>query len=88
MMDAAWVAIIVGVVSSIVTAAVMAAINFAALKSWMARREEREASQGVAMSRLQLVQDEHARTIGDLGRKVAVLENEMDLRPPPLDFAR
>jgi hypothetical protein len=43
-MDPAWAAIGVGVVSSLLTAGLMAAVNFAALKSWMARREEREAN--------------------------------------------
>lgn len=86
-MDPAWVAIFVGVGSSLITAAIMAAINFAALKAWMARREEREASQRVDLSRIQLVQDEHSRTIGDHSGRLRVLENEMDLRPPPRDYA-
>lgn len=42
-LDPAWSSIAVGVVSSLITGAVVAAINFAALKAWMARREEREA---------------------------------------------
>jgi hypothetical protein len=86
--DPAWVTIFVAAGSSVITAAFMAAINFAALKAWMARREEREASQGASLSRVQLVQDEHARTIGDHGARIRVLENEMDLRPPPLDYVR
>lgn len=43
-MDTTWVAIIVGIVSSLITAAVTGAIWFAALKAWMARREERESA--------------------------------------------
>lgn len=86
-MDPAWVTIFVAAGSSLITAAIMAAINFAALKAWMARREEREASQQVGLSRIQLVQDEHARTIGDHSGRLRVLENEMDLRPPPRDYA-
>lgn len=39
-MDPAWVAIIVGIVSSLITGAIW----YAALKAWMARREEREAA--------------------------------------------
>ncbi len=39
-----WVSIVVGVISSLITAAVFGAIGFAALKAWMARREERETS--------------------------------------------
>lgn len=87
-MDPVWVAIWVGVASSLITATITAAINFAALKSWMARREEREAALVTALSRVQLVQDEHSRTIGDHSVRIRVLENEMDLRPPPLDYAR
>jgi hypothetical protein len=87
-MDPAWVAIGVGIVSSLITAAIMAAINFAALQAWMARREEREASQGASLSRVQLVQDDHSRLIGDYGARIRVLENEIDLRPPPLDYVR
>lgn len=87
-MDPAWVAIFVGVGSSLITATIMAAINFAALKSWMARREERESALVTALSRVQLVQDEHSRTIGDHSVRIRVLENEMDLRPPPLDYVR
>jgi uncharacterized protein YqiB (DUF1249 family) len=41
-MDPAWTAILVGVVSSLITGAVVAAVNYAALRAWMARREERE----------------------------------------------
>lgn len=87
-MDPAWVAIIVGVVSSLITAGFMASVNYAALRAWMARREEREATQGASLSRLQLVQDDHTRTIGDHGGRIRVLENEIDLRPPPMDYAR
>ena len=87
-MDPAWVGILVGLGSSIISASIMAAINFAALKAWMARREERESSLGVTLSRTQLVQDEHSRTLGDHSARLRVLENEMDLRPPPADYAR
>lgn len=87
-MDPAWAAIAVGIVSSLITAAFMAAINFAALKAWMARREEREANQGLSLARVQLVQDEHGRTLGDHSGRIRVLENEMDLRPPPVDYVR
>jgi hypothetical protein len=87
-MDPAWLTIILSVVGSIIGAAFMAAVGFAALKAWMARREEREAAQGVTLSRLQLVQDEHGRTLGDHSGRIRVLENEMDLRPPPIDYAR
>lgn len=40
--DPNWVAIAVGIGSSVITGAILGAINFAALKAWMARREERE----------------------------------------------
>lgn len=43
-MDPAWASIAIGIVSSIITAGVMGAIGFSALKAWMARREEREAA--------------------------------------------
>lgn len=87
-MNPAWLTIILSVVGSIIGAAFMAAVGFASLKAWMARREEREAGQGVTLSRLQLVQDEHSRTLGDHSGRIRVLENEMDLRPPPADYAR
>lgn len=87
-MDPTWLTIVLSVVGSIIGAAFMAAVGFAALKAWMARREEREAAQGVTLSRLQLVQDEHGRTLGDHSGRIRVLENEMDLRPPPIDYAR
>jgi hypothetical protein len=88
MMDPAWISIIVGVASSVITAIFMAAIGFAALKAWMARREEREAAQANSVTRLQLIQDEHGRTLGDHSGRIRVLENEMDLRPPPADYVR
>jgi membrane protein YqaA with SNARE-associated domain len=88
MIDPAWLTLIVGIIGSVIGSVVTGAIAFAALKAWMARREEREANQGVVMARLQLVQDEHGRTIGNHSERIRVLENEMDLRPPPMDFAR
>ena len=87
-MDPAWLTIILSLVGSVIGGAFTAAIAFAALKSWMARREEREAAQGVAMSRFQFVQDEQGRTLGDHSGRIRVLENEIDLRPPPMDYAR
>lgn len=42
--DPAWAAIIVGIVSSLVTAIFMGVANYVALRVWMARREEREES--------------------------------------------
>ena len=83
-MDPAWASIGIGVFSSLVTGTVW----YGALRGWMARREEREANQGLVSARVQLVQDEHGRTLGDLSGRVRVLENEMDLRPPPVDYVR
>lgn len=40
--DPAWVQITIGVVSSVITGSILGAVNYAALKVWMARREERE----------------------------------------------
>lgn len=41
-MNPAWVSVLIGLAGSFVGAAFMAAVGFAALKAWMARREERE----------------------------------------------
>lgn len=60
-LDANRVAIIVGIASSVITAAVTGSIAFAALKSWMARREEREAS-------MQKDVDDHETRIRQLER--------------------
>lgn len=79
-MDPAWVAIIVGVVSSVITAGFMAAINFAALKAWMARREEREQSIGLHVGRLQATVDRHEGVLGDHAVRIGVLEAQQDQR--------
>lgn len=83
-MDPAWVSILIGVGSSLITGAIW----YGALRSWMTRREERESTLRLDVTRIEVVQAEHGRTLGDHGRKLAVLENEMDLRPPPMDYAR
>jgi hypothetical protein len=83
-MDPAWVAIIIGIASSLITGAIW----YGALQRWMTKREERESTLRLDLTRAQLVQDEHARTLGNHGERIRVLENEMDLRPPPLDYAR
>lgn len=73
-MDPTWVAIIVGVVSSVITAGFIAAINFAALKAWMARREEREQSLGTHLGRMQDTVDRHEGVLGDHAVRIGVLE--------------
>ena len=60
-MDPAWLTIILSVVGSIIGAAFMAAVGFAALKSWMARREEREQE-------LRKDVDDHESRLRDLER--------------------
>lgn len=41
-MDPTYISIIVGIVSSLITAAVMGAVTYGALRAWMAKRETRE----------------------------------------------
>jgi len=83
-MDPAWASFAIGVVSSLITGAIW----FAALRVWMARREWKEQALEVDLARVKLVQDDHGRALGNLTGRVLVLENEMDLRPPPVDYAR
>lgn len=62
-MDPNWVAIGVGIVSSLLTGAVVAAANYAALRSWMARREVHEEviRDGVRDHEARIRQLEHAQ---------------------------
>lgn len=83
-MDPAWVSILIGLGSSLITGAIW----YGALRSWMTRREERESTLRLDVTRIEGVQTEQGRTLGDLSGRVRVLENEMDLRPPPLDYVR
>jgi hypothetical protein len=79
-----WTALAIGVGGSLISGACM----FAAFRVWMARREWKEQALEADLSRVQLVQAEHSRTLGDHSGRLRVLENEIDLRPPPLDWAR
>jgi hypothetical protein len=83
-MDPAWVSIFIGLGSSIITGAIW----YAALRVWMARREEREATFRLDLSRLHVEHDDLVRTVGDHSGRIRVLENEIDLRPPPFDYVR
>jgi hypothetical protein len=83
-MDPAWASIAIGVGSSLITGAIW----YGALRSWMTRREERESTLRLDVTRIEVLQSEHGRTIGNHSERIRVLENEMDLRPPPLDYAR
>lgn len=84
MIDPAWVSIGIGIGSSLITGAIW----YAALRVWMAVREEREATLRLDLTRIQVVQDDLVRTVGDHSGRLRVLENEIDLRPPPVDYAR
>lgn len=79
-----WTALAIGVGGSLITGAIW----YAALRVWMAVREERERTLRLDLTRIQVVQDDHGRTLGDLSGRVRVLENEIDLRPPPVDYVR
>jgi hypothetical protein len=79
-----WTALVIGIGGSLITGAIW----FAALRVWMAKREWKEQAVDVELARVHLVQAEHSRTLGDLHGRVRVLENEIDLRPPPPDYAR
>lgn len=83
-MDPAWTSIAIGLGSSLITGAIW----YGALRSWMTRREERESTLRHDLGRIELIQIDHGRTISDLSGRVRVLENEIDLRPPPMDYAR
>jgi hypothetical protein len=83
-MDPAWASIAIGVGSSLITGAIW----YGALRSWMTRREERESTLRLDLTRIELAQTEHTRTISDHSGRIRVLENEIDLRPPPIDYAR
>lgn len=83
-MDPAWASIAIGVGSSLITGAVW----YGALRGWMARREERESTLRLDLTRIEVVQTDQGRTLGDHSGRLRVLENEMDLRPPPVDYAR
>lgn len=89
-MDPAWVSIIIGIVSSVITAALVAAINYAALKAWMARREERERVIEGRVSEMEGDIEVQSLGLQKLDVRVAVLEERSPRRPqgPPMDFAR
>lgn len=82
-----WVAVIVGVVSSCIASAFTGALAYAALKAWMARREEREKTllQNVASLQSQLTT--HGGLLGEHAVRIGVLENEVGLRSAG-DFSR
>ncbi len=78
-----WTALAIGVGGSLITGAIW----YGALRVWMARREWKEQAVEVELAKVQLVQGDHARALGNHGERIRVLENEMDLRPPPMDYA-
>lgn len=83
-MDPAWASVAIGVASSLITGAIW----YGALRSWMTRREERESTLRLDVTRIEGLQTDIGRTVSNLSGRVLVLENEMDLRPPPVDYAR
>ena len=82
-MDPAWVSIIIGVFASLVTAVV----NYAALKSWMARREERERGMEMRVDNLEADIEVQSLGMQKLDVRVSVLEDRSPTRQP-LDYAR
>jgi hypothetical protein len=82
MMDPAWVSIGIGLMGSIVGSGVTGAIAFAALKAWMARREERESTMGKRMDNAEA--DIEVQSIGlqRLDVRVSVLEDRSPHRQP------
>jgi hypothetical protein len=85
-MDPAWVSIVIGLFGSLIGAAISGAICFAALKAWMARREEREQSMGMHIGRLPNTADRHDGLLGEHAVRIGVLEHAVDVRPPPRDY--
>lgn len=85
-MDPAWASIIVGLVSSLIGTAVGGAICFAALKAWMARREELEKSTERRMVNAEADIEVQSLGLQRLDVRVSVLEDRQDR--PPLDYAR
>lgn len=85
-MDSAWVAIAIGLIGSLIGTLVGGAIALAALKAWMARREEREQSMGMHIGRLQNTADRHDGLLGEHAVRIGVLEHAVDVRPPPRDY--
>jgi hypothetical protein len=83
-MDPAWAAITisaVGTIGSVVGA-------FFGTKIALARVEERQNSLGDGHRRLERLQEEQGLLVSDHSIRIRVLENEMDIRPPPLDYPR
>lgn len=81
-----WVSIIVGILSSIISAGIMGAIAFAALKAWMARREEREGSFKERIDDVEELQERHALGLQDHESRISVLEDR-SMRGQPRDYA-
>lgn len=81
----AWVSIVIGVLSSLVSVAVFGAIAFAALKSWMARREEREISIERRVIDLEGDFEKQGLMLQNHGQRLSVLEDRQ--RRQPMDYA-
>jgi len=77
-MDPAWVSIAIGLLGSLIGTVIGSAIAFAALKAWMARREEREQSMGANIGRLQSTVDRHEGVLGDHAVRIGVLEAQQE----------
>lgn len=83
-MDPAWVS--VGV--SLATMVVAGLASYFGTKVALARVEERQNSMGSGLSRLERLQEEQGLLVADHSVRIRVLENEMDIRPPPVDYPR
>lgn len=54
----------------------------------LARVEERQNSLDDGHRRLERLQEEQGLIVSDHAVRIRVLENEIDIRPPPIDYAR
>lgn len=73
--DPAWTSIAIGVVSSMIATAVTGAISFAALKAWMARREQLEKDTERRLSNAEADIEVQSLGLQKLDVRVSVLED-------------
>jgi hypothetical protein len=81
-LDPAWVSVIVGIVSSLISAVIFGSIAFAALKSWMARREAKEEANERRLANAEADIEVHSLGLQKLDVRVSVLEDRSPRRQP------
>lgn len=78
-----WIAVFISAIGIIV----QAVVGYTAMKVAQAKFEERQASQGLHLGRLQNEVTNHGGLLADHAVRLGVIENEVGLRPP-LDYPR